>query len=104
MNKAKLKAYMVYDRIGGSSECAVLAFAYSAKQARKIGWPYMADFAGSEWIDVAVRWLKNSLWLFKQMIQDAPHVIDSPEVCPCCELWGGEIYDAGHCSYCGGEG
>lgn len=88
-----LKMYMGFDSEDGSEGGAVLIFAHNAKEARDIGHPYVADFFSTDWIHMRVRWLKHAEHLRAEGVKekldnDIPHVIDSPRICPNCELWG----------------
>ena len=100
-----MKAYMGYSREAGSQEGAILIFAHNAKEARQIGFPFMTDLFDSDWIDAAVRWLKDSPHIFAEANQvkieaDEPHVIDSPKSCNRCELWGKPMDERGICEDC----
>jgi len=98
-----MKAYMGYSRVAGSREGAVLIFANTAKEARKLAWwSVVGSDIAENYLDVAVRWLKNEPWLFKEMpIRDSPCVVEDPKICTECELWGnGEVGEDGVCSGC----
>ena len=94
-----MKAYMGYSRFLGSEEGAVLIFAHNAKEAKRLAWK--ANVFDDEYIDGAVRWLKNETYLLKQMRFNIPHVIVRPKTCIKCEMWGtGEIGEDGICESC----
>ena len=99
----ELKPYMGYSIGLGASEGAILIFAFTAKEAKKIG--YRASILTDEYIDFAVRLMRNSPYLFKDADQEKlksgmPHVIDNPTSCRHCESWGSEIGDDGLCQDC----
>ena len=101
-----MKIYMGYSRYCGSHEGAVLIFANSAKEAKRVSFSDLSALGIAEdYIDVAVRWIRTSPWLFDQANKDKlktgiAHVIDNPETCKGCDMWGGEFNDNGTCSNC----
>lgn len=107
MNKVyPLNIYMGYSRAGGSSEGAVLIFAHTVKEAKKIGWYICSDMMVDEYIDMAVNRLRNEDYLYAQADQEKldnsiAHVIDNPKICIECETWGSSpIGDDGFCDTC----
>ena len=78
-------------------EGASLVFANTARDAKSIA--QGSSFYSGEWIGLRVRWLKDSPWLWAYQKGDKPQLIDCPEVCNNCELWGGQFYKHG-CSLC----
>lgn len=103
--KTKLKPYMVYSRHADPSEGALLVFHFNARQARYMGWLEM-PFGCDSYIDATARLIRdpenvypltNAQWLEANL----PHVIDSPEVCQACELWGWGVDVNGRCNGCG---
>lgn len=102
---SKLKAYMGYSEITGSREAAVLVFAHTVKEARKLAFDVLRGWGVTdEWIDVRASWLKTRNFLFEQANQEllkaeTPHVIDDPICCKGCDLWGMELKD-GLCENC----
>lgn len=107
-----LNAYMGFDSAAGSHEGAILIFAKTAKEARKIGWHEMKMLHDTSWVDMAVRrQRKNLTYLygdgdFIKLKDDVPHVVVDMRVCPSCELWGedgGEPDENGQCGYCRDE-
>lgn len=102
-----MNLYMGFDSAAGSAEGAVLIFANTSKEARKIGWPVMKELYDTPWLTMSVRRLRRNLeHLQKQAVQEGPHCIYDIEYCPNCELWGedmGEIDDEGRCGYCRDE-
>ncbi len=104
----KLKPYMGYSRALGSHESAVLIFAYTAVDARILGFRQMGEIVDGDYLDFAVRRLWKSNWMFKDADQEKlkagmPHVVVSPKGCRSCELWGEELNEQGYCSGCEGE-
>lgn len=90
----KLRAYMGYSNVSGPSEGAILIFAYTAKDAKKIGWnspTFIVDYCDNDYTDFRINWLKNEPWLFDQMKKNEPHVIECPRTCKSCGLWGYEM-------------
>src|SRR5680860_190594 len=89
-----MKAYMGYSQISGQSEAAVLIFANNIREAKKIGWDsILCDICDNEYIDIGITQMKNSPWLFEEMKSNKPHVIEDPESCNECGLWGYELTD-----------
>ena len=104
MNEIVLKPYMGYSAFAGEEEGAVLIFARTAREARKIGYQ-AASFITDEYIDFAVHFMRNSTFLYADADQaklrnNIPHVIDQPTLCKCCEFWGMELDAAGLCENC----
>ncbi|MDQ7818716.1 MAG: hypothetical protein RDU14_16945 [Melioribacteraceae bacterium] len=104
--ETKLKPYMGYSRAGGSKEGAVLIFAHTAREAKKLTFPELKGWCGDqEWIDVAVNRLKGE-WLYAEADQEMlknniPHVIDCPKsTCKQCECWGSKLNEEGICEDC----
>ena len=104
----KLKVYMGYDNLGGSSEGAILIFAHTAREAKKVAWnsySFIQEICDGEYINLRVRLERNANHLFKEANQDKlkadePHVIESPTTCNGCELWGYELNKEGYCEDC----
>jgi hypothetical protein len=98
-----MKKYIAYSRAAGAFESALLVFANSAKEAKKIFWnDYDADLVCSEYIDIGVKLLRNKPWLDKEAVKDTPHCI-SPKYCKCCGIWGqSEIGKDDLCDSCRG--
>ena len=102
-----LKPYMGFSRSLGAPEGAVLIFARTAREAKRISWGrfFIPDIC-DEYIDYGVRLIRNGAHLMKLATSNQPHVIESPPTCPRCELWGGESMrdsDGPCCEYCMGE-
>jgi hypothetical protein len=101
-----LKPYMGFI-LDEPCEGAVLIFAHTSKEAKRIGWRdsnVLHDMTDS-YVEVRIRYLKQSPYLFKEaektkLKKDIPHVIDSPTSCKRCELWGGELNNDGYCESC----
>jgi len=99
-----LNIYMGYDRAGGPETGAVLVFARTAKEARRLTW-HEAPWPWQSWLDVAVRRLRERDHLYAQadaqkLAADEPHVIDNPRSCGDCECWDSPIGDDGLCPSC----
>ena len=98
-----MKAYMGFDREGGSECGACLIFAANSREARKLAWPILDSwFDDAQWIHCAVRWLRELPKHLKKSDTGKPRVIESPPLCPRCEMWGGELKN-GMCSLCEDE-
>ena len=102
-----MKAYMGYEK-DASAEGAVLIFANTAKEAKFVGYPYINDFFETEWIDMRVNWLKDKDFLFTQadaekLKRNIAHVIDNPESCKGCMMWGYILNEDGYCPDCASE-
>jgi len=105
-----MNMYMGFSREIGPEEGAVLIFAHTAREAKKIGWYALSDFFTMEFTDVAVRRITDSHdWLWNEANQDKlkneiPHVNDNPHSCKRCEMWGhAEILENGFCEDCNAE-
>lgn len=98
-----LNIYMGFSRCAGPEEGAMLIFAHTAREARKIGYRYWWEY---EYIDFAVRRMRNCDWLYQEanilkLACDEPHAIDNPKSCSHCETWGGSpILEDGLCQNC----
>lgn len=98
-----MKAYMGYDRVGGSGEGACLIFASNAKVARKRAWWTLRSWFDTEWIDVAAKLLRDLPEHLKVLDNGTEQVIESPKCCSRCERWGGRLFEDS-CSMCVEEG
>lgn len=96
-----MRAYIGYDGPGGTGEGAVLIFANTAKEARRLGFGEINGWFDTEWIDMRVNWLKNLPNHLKKLDTGDVRVIDSPPSCPNCMLWGYVlVQDGKYCEYC----
>lgn len=104
-----LHIYMGFDSKAGSTEGAILIFANTSKEARKVGWGTMKALLNTAWIDMTVKRLRNNLdYLYGDAVQskleaEIPHAVDNMRDCPSCNLFGehgGPIDENGHCGYC----
>ncbi len=95
-----LRPYMCF--AGDSAEGAVLAWAHTAQDARKLAYPSIADWTDCGFIDVRARLLKKHPAYYQTLkLKDAPHVNDNPPCCPVCETWGSPPLAEGRgCEYC----
>ena len=96
---------MGYSRAVGTEEGAVLIFAHTSKEARKISASTLMDMMVSDYCDVAVKLLEKDDFLYDQgnkdfLTKNIPHVIDSPIVCKECQLWGYELNEVALCEDC----
>jgi hypothetical protein len=104
-----LKAYMAYDAELGSRDGAVLVFAHNIREAKRLGHPFVAEWTSGSWIDTRVNIIKNAQFLFNteankdKLLSDTPHVVDSPNACESCQLWGNELNANGLCEDCQDE-
>ena len=98
----KIKPYMVSSRTAGAAEGAILVFAHTVQEARKIGWKtgWLKDFCDGEWIDIKASILKPEPWIMKQAISEESHSIEIPETCYDCLMWGFELDENGLCESC----
>jgi len=108
-----LKAYIGYSREGGSVEGAVLVFAHTVKEAKKIGWGTLAELFTDEYTDMAMDLIRekidylseknNQKWSIEKIKQDIPHVVNDPVCCKSCETWGYNLDEEGYCEDCAEE-
>lgn len=104
----KLNMYIGYEN-NSREEGAVLVFAHTAKEARKLAYPFIESwFDNIEWIDMRAQRLRGKEHLYAEADQEKlkagiPHVIESPRSCRSCCLWGSVIGEDGLCEYCRGE-
>ena len=101
-----MRAYSVFSRNLGPHEAAVLVFANSAKEARKLAWPKVQYDIVTEWTDLGVKWMRNekSVWPLGDqdlLASNTPHVVLGPICCESCGLWGCGIDNSGMCGCCG---
>ncbi len=99
-----MKAYMGYSRAASPAEGACLVFAINSKSARKLAYGCMGDWFDGEWIDTATRLLRDLPEHLKALDNGTEHAVESPPVCPNCEMWGGHKVGAeGRCTLCESE-
>lgn len=99
-----MRPYMCW--CGDPAEGAVLAWANTAQEARKLSYPVLEGWwDGCEFIDVRANWLREHPDYYETLKQkDAPHVIESPPCCPVCERWGSPpLSDGDGCESCDGS-
>jgi len=88
----KLRAYMLFDCKSGPAEGAVLVFAHSAMEAKRLGWRTIQEWTGTEYLNVVARHMPSEQgWLAAQEgvdLESEPRMIGSPQCCDRCELWG----------------
>lgn len=91
-----LRSYMA--SAGDPSEGAVLVFAYTAAEAKRLAFPAVRDWTNCDYIEVRVKWLRSGCEHMRQ--KDGPHVVYSPPSCDECELWWEEPLVDGLCESC----
>lgn len=79
---------MGYSRALGAPEGAILIFANDRREAKKIGWGVASGMITDDYIDFDIRSMQDRPHIMELVKGTEPHVIDSPEVCPKCNLWG----------------
>ncbi len=104
LNYIILKAYMGSGI--DSSEGACLIFAHTAKEAKKVGYNECLRDWDVDFINVKVKKLKQTEFLFsqadtKKLKLSIPHVVDDPITCPKCGLWWDyPLTKDGYCESC----
>jgi len=90
-----LRMYMGYDAVPGGGAC--LVFAHTAREARKLAWPILSDWYGTDFIGARAKWLRDDEfgYLRDSARSDQPHAIAYPPFCDSCERWGVGVLDAG---------
>lgn len=92
--------YMGYSAAMGSCEGAILIFANSAKEAKKLFWKNSIMLDIDEYIDMKVILIKDKPFLEKEKKYDYPHIVEFPTTCWRCDMWGEEIGEDGLCDDC----
>jgi hypothetical protein len=93
-----MKMYMGYDAYNGPGEGAVLIFANTAREAKKLLWKQNL-LEIETYFDVRACLIKDSPYLEKEKLHNLPHVV-IPEKSTCKE-WGiGKIGGDGLCDLC----
>ena len=101
-----LNTYMGFSRANGPEEGAILIFAHSVREARLVGWRMFGSDLTDEYTDFAAKRIRKSPWLKEEanglkLANDEAHVIDNPNCCMECGLWGETpIGDDGLCEFC----
>jgi hypothetical protein len=98
-----MKKYMAYNNEAGSCEGAILVFANSVQEAKKLAYeynngiyyPYCDSF-----IELAVRLIKGHDYLYKLSKNNFPHVILEIPICNHCGFWGTGELIKGLCPNC----
>jgi len=103
----KLKAYMLYNRHSYTEDGAALAFAHTAREAKKVAWRStpLDEICGGEYIDVACNLIKGEGFIFEEADQEKlkagiAHGVNNPWMCEQCELWGKEKANKKLCVEC----
>lgn len=96
-----LNPYMAYER-DSKHECAVLVFARTNREARKLVAPWLFSLIECEFTAMRVQRIRGDGEAFIRSLakSDEPHVIDNPPPCKECETWGHEIGADGLCEGC----
>ena len=93
-----LRAYSAFSSDAGAREGAVLVFASTAREARRMAWGRCLNV--DEWIDQAVRWIRGAdIMLLAE--EDGKHVVEQPLCCESCGLWNAGLDDDDLCGECG---
>jgi hypothetical protein len=97
-----MKIYMGYSHTAGPAEGAVLIFANTVREAKKLAFnTYLNDYCDGEWTDIRATLIKGCDWLWKEKRKEIPHVVDCPKACDHCNTWGNsEIGEDGLCDDC----
>ncbi len=108
MNKNKsLRAYTVFERHEGTDGGAVLAFHFTAREAKNLAWEWVDNADG--FTDVGVRWIRHAGNLFPladqaKLKENEPHIVEITAFCLNCDCWGGGVDMSGAratCNVCG---
>ena len=98
-----LNPYMAH--CGEPGEGALLVFARTARDARKLAYPEISGPFDCGYIDVRAELLRDHReYLMGLATEPGPHVLDNPPCCPVCERWGAPILASGKgCGNCYGD-
>lgn len=95
-----MNIYMGFDSYQGAEEGACLIFADTEREAKNLAYPIINSWYDTEKEEVGAKIMIGHDYLKAMGISELPHVIESPDICPKCELWGsGEIIN-GSCEKC----
>jgi hypothetical protein len=108
--KKNLKAYMAGSRNLGFSDGAILVFAYSVKEAKKLAWKPENDarmICDDDYTDLQVKLQKEAFireqvpeWSLENQKQGISHVVNHPNSCVKCGIWGIRLDFTGYCEDC----
>lgn len=94
------------------SEGAILVFASTGREARRIGYGDLSGFhPDNSYIDVRVRWLPDDEYGYLRdwdleygdgAMVDVPHIAGIPPTCYDCQMWGTGPLVKGLCADCRG--
>lgn len=91
---------------GDPADTALLVFARTAMDARKLAWRILVhEYGVAEcYTDVRAKWIKGGAdWHLDPELKDTPHVVE-PRTCERCECWYPEgLRDDGFCQQCGDD-
>lgn len=84
---------------------AALAFAHTAREARRIAYPLIADWCDVGYINVRAKRLReHEAYLMSFCRSAEAYATDEPPTCNVCERWGSPLHaDGNGCDACGGE-
>jgi hypothetical protein len=104
--KKKYRAYSIFDSKLGEWECAMLVFAGSGREAKRLAYRTGIGYFIDHYTDMAFRWIRNSHNVFplgnqEKIKNEIPHVVADPVSCESCEHWGAGLDKNGKCSSCG---
>lgn len=96
-----LNPYMAFER-DSKHEGAVLVFARTNREARKLAAPWLLLLIECEFTAMRVQRIRGDDEAFIRSLAESgePHVIDNPPSCKECETWGYEIGMDGLCEDC----
>lgn len=106
----ELKPYMAYSHEQGPREAAILVFAHTVSGAKRLAWSEMKWDIVDEYIDVAVRLIRDNLEFIRRnadqgkLLTGVPHVIGHPITCHVCNIWSYPVGLDGLCDDCRDEG
>ncbi len=88
--------YSVY--CGEPMDGAALVFAFTAKQAIRIGRRYVS-WMDCDYIDIRARRIRDHVDYLMTLYNREYPCVESPPTCPVCEMWGAPIHKEG-CENC----
>lgn len=102
----KLRAYILYNRQYGPQEYAFLIFHFTGREARNIFLPWWCPLDFVEFTDIAWRriWDEENVFPLanqEKLANNQPHIVESPECCETCHLWGCGVHEDMTCKHCG---
>jgi hypothetical protein len=106
-----MKAYMAHSHVAQPCEGAILIFANSLKEAKKLAWgshTFLNEICDEDYTDMRVKWLKGKDYIFEQipdwskelLKENKSHIVESPNSCETCHHWGLKLNKSGLCEEC----